>query len=111
MKRLVSIITLAVLCIALYGRDLGVSSPQSEEGKIAAQASALARDGGRDSEGRLLPLLLHASDDTWLEPVPVYSTALLNGVTALSADHARWASVRRVLESRPICRGAIASEA
>src|SRR5262245_6099266 len=65
--------TLALLfaaSLAIYAWKAGEPALRTDERPLAGQAAAIAASG-RDSSGRFLPLYVRASDEIWLQPIPV----------------------------------------
>ena len=89
--RLRSLITCGLLAIAtllFYGiRLAGPLAPA--ERALADQARAIAATG-HDLEGHTFPLYLHVADAEWLQPVPVYVSALLLRGLPADEDANRW---------------------
>ena len=78
----------------LYGTRLGPPPALSpDEAALYAQAQSLA-SSGRDTTGRLAPLFFHASEETWLQPIPVYSTAAVLAVTSTAEWGTRFSTAR-----------------
>ena len=86
----------------LYATRLGPPPPlSSDESAFHAQAQSIASNGGRDTTGRLTPLFVQVSDELWLQPIPVYTTAAVLAVTSTG----EWGS--RLSTVRPVVLGAI----
>jgi len=80
---------LLVLAAALvYGRGL----VRADEEVIQVQARALVERGGRDRDGHVLPLFLHAEGELWLPAIPVYAAAALITIVPAVSNQARWAA-------------------
>ncbi len=95
--RLQSIVTAGVIAgvtLVLYGTRLGPPPPlSSDEAALLRQAQSVASTG-RDTAGRLAPLFFQDTDEKWLQPIPVYSTAAFLAVTSTDAWGARMSTVR-----------------
>jgi len=95
--RLRSIVTagaIASVTLVLYGTRLGPPPPlSSDEAAFYAHAQSLA-SSGRDTAGRLAPLFFQTSEETWLQPIPVYSTAAVLAVTSTAEWGARFSTAR-----------------
>ncbi len=102
--RLRSIVTagaIAGVTLLLYVPRLGPPPPlSSDEAVFYAEAQSIASHG-RDTAGRFAPLFLQVSEETWLQPIPVYTTAAVLAVTGTGEWGARFGSVR------PIVLGAV----
>jgi hypothetical protein len=70
-------LVLLVVAATLYGRRLDLPPVQPEERLLASQIVEISTHAGRDSSGRAFPLLIQATTDTWLAPLPVYAGAAL----------------------------------
>ena len=99
-ERLRSIVTagaIAGVTLLLYVPRLGPPPPlSSDEAAFYAEAQSIASNG-RDTAGRLAPLFLQVSEETWLQPIPVYTTAAVLAVTGTGEWGSRFASVRPVV--------------
>jgi 4-amino-4-deoxy-L-arabinose transferase-like glycosyltransferase len=95
--RLRSIVTagaIAGVTLLLYATRLGPPPPLSpDEAAFYAQAQSVASNG-RDTAGRRAPLFFRVSDELWLQPIPVYSTAAVLAVTSTGEWGARFSTVR-----------------
>ena len=95
--RLRSIVTagaIAGVTLILYGTRLGPPPPlSSDEAAFYAHAQSLA-SSGRDTAGRLAPLFFQTSEETWLQPIPVYSTAAVLAVTSAAEWGSRFSTAR-----------------
>jgi 4-amino-4-deoxy-L-arabinose transferase-like glycosyltransferase len=110
---------LAVLCLVLgslllYGTRLG-GTLHADEIALGLEARALASTG-RDIDGQFLPLFFHLDATTWLQPLPVYLTAVVLKALPFSETTLRTPTVLlaisnivlvyviawRLLENRPL---------
>jgi len=95
--RLRSIVTagaIAGVTLILYGTRLGPPPPlSSDEAALYAHAQSLA-SSGRDTAGQIAPLFFQTSEETWLQPIPVYSTAAVLAVTSTAEWGARFSTAR-----------------
>lgn len=91
--RAASVAVLLVGAVWLYGADLGRHDLQPDERQLASQSTILATHGGHDSEGRFLPVFVHATGDVWMAPVPVYAGAVVMKLWPGSSNRIRWAAV------------------
>jgi hypothetical protein len=82
---------LLIMSAYLYGGHLDDVPLQPDEVQLSGAASTLATTGWHDSRGRLLPVLVQVSGNTWLTPIPVYAIATLMRIFD-SAYLARWAA-------------------
>ena len=94
--RLRTIVTVSVIAgatLLLYGSRLGPPPPFSTgEAALVRQAQSVALTG-RDTGGRLAPLFFQVSDETWLQPIAVYSTAGFLAVTSIGEWGSRFTAV------------------
>ena len=79
--------------VLLYGLTIAAPALRPEEGHIRATASTLLENGGRDRDGRRLPLFFHVDGTLWLQPLPVYTTVGLMKLAPSVSLHSRWAAV------------------
>jgi 4-amino-4-deoxy-L-arabinose transferase-like glycosyltransferase len=84
---------LLIAALFVYGRG-GVTAPLPETpaGDVQAQARLLVAHGGRDNEGRALPLFVHIDQERWLPVVPILTTAVLIKLAPGASNQARWAA-------------------
>ena len=98
--RLRSIVTagaIAGVTLLLYATRLGPPPPLSpDETVFHAQAQSVASNG-RDTAGQLAPLFFRVSEELWLQPIPVYTTAALLAVTSTGDWGSRFSTVRPVV--------------
>ena len=98
--RLRSIVTagaIAGVTLLLYATRLGPPPAlSSDEAAFHSQAQSLASTG-RDTAGRPAPLFFQVSEEIWLQPIPVYTTAAVLAVTSTGEWGSRFASVRPVV--------------
>ena len=92
-RHLAAISALVLLSAWLYGSKLDHEPLRQEEIQLGTSSSALVSDGWQDREGRHFPLLLHVSEETWLEPFPTYLAALMTTRRADPIDQLRWIAV------------------
>src|SRR5262245_27489870 len=81
---------LLIVCLFVYGRGSAAPPPDILVGDVQAQATALARHGARDHDGRLLPVFVHIGEERWLPAMPILTTAALIKLAPDTSDHARW---------------------
>jgi 4-amino-4-deoxy-L-arabinose transferase-like glycosyltransferase len=97
--RLRSIVTagaIAGITLLLYASRLGPPPPLSaDEAALHAQAQSIAATG-RDTAGRIAPLFFQVSEEIWLQPIPVYTTAAVLAVTSGREWGSRFGAVRPV---------------
>ncbi|MDO8679484.1 MAG: glycosyltransferase family 39 protein [Acidobacteriota bacterium] len=85
---------IAGITLILYGTRLGPPPPlSSDEAALYAHAQSLA-SSGRDTAGRIAPLFFQTSEEAWLQPIPVYSTAAVLAVTSTAEWGARFSTAR-----------------
>ena len=98
--RLRSIVTagaIAGVTLLLYAARLGPPPPLSaDEAALHAQAQSIAANG-RDTTGRIAPLFFQVSEERWLQPIPVYTTAAVLAVTGGGEWGSRFGAVRPVV--------------
>ncbi len=83
-----------LICAALlYGLTIAAPAHRPAEEQIQAAANSVLENGGRDRDGRTLPLFFHVDGPLWLQPLPVYSTVGLMKLAPSASLPARWAAV------------------
>lgn len=84
---------LAILTLAVYGAALHERPFDRQEALLASRSQALLASGGRDADGRLLPLFLHAGGDEWLAPGQAYMAATAELLLSSGLSPVRWITV------------------
>ena len=84
-KRAATLGALFLSSLLLYGIRLGAMprTVGAEETLLASQARMIAATG-RDGAGRVLPVYISVDSEKWLQPIPVYFTALWLGLSPSS---------------------------
>jgi hypothetical protein len=93
----IAVVPLALIAILLYGTDLGRRPLDPEEVILSSQFAMVAAHGWHDTDGRFLPLFVHAGGNAWLPPGQAYATAAVAWVSS-SLSSVRWV---------PVCAGAL----
>jgi len=84
---------LVLVTAVLYGAALNQRPFDQQETLLASQAESLVASGGRDADGRRLPLFVHAGGDAWLAPGQAYAAAAAARIGSPSLPPVRWLTV------------------
>jgi hypothetical protein len=93
MKALAIVFGLVVASAAVLSFRLTAAPMRPEESRLAAAATYLRTHGGRDDEGRRLPIFVHAAGDDWWPAVPVYASMLASVVAPETPASVRFPGV------------------
>jgi hypothetical protein len=84
---------LAILTAAVYGAAIDDRPFDRQEALLESQSQSLLASGGRDANGRLLPLFVHAGGDEWLAPGQAYMAATAELLSPSRLSPIRWITV------------------